>query len=203
MTLPVQAPSPIRPTRLGALNLTQSFLTSLSNALSNGFTLVMLMIFLFVDVILFPGRLAWQAAHGSSYARRVGDFTGKPAAVYRRHGDHRHGSWRPEHRPVLPGGRAASRSCGACSPAFSTSSPLSASGSGLIPPAILTLLAYGPEPMLIMSAGVHSRQCHGAERDPATAGRDAPQSHALHEPALLHLLAAGAGTAWAPSLACR
>ena len=30
--------------------------------------LAMIMIFLFVDVILFPGRLAWQGAHRSSYA---------------------------------------------------------------------------------------------------------------------------------------
>lgn len=51
-------------------------LDSIVAALGSGVTLAMIMIFLFVDVILFPGRLAWQGLHRSSYAQRVASFTG-------------------------------------------------------------------------------------------------------------------------------
>ena len=38
---------------------------------------MLILVFLFVDLsFCFPGRLAWQGAHGSAYARRVGGFTG-------------------------------------------------------------------------------------------------------------------------------
>ena len=59
-----------------ALTLTQNFLASLGNAIGNGITLLLILTFLFVDVVIFPGGLAWQAAHRSDYARRVIDFTG-------------------------------------------------------------------------------------------------------------------------------
>ena len=136
----------------GALNLTQSFLTSLSSALSSGFTLVMLMIFLFVDVILFPGRLAWQAAQGASYARRVSDFTtslrqyivvmviiGTAVGTLNTVLFYLVGVPQPLLWGVLSG--------------ILNFIPFIGFWIGLIPPAILTLLAYGPERMLIMSAG--------------------------------------------------
>lgn len=135
-----------------ALDLTASFLGALAGTLGSLTTMAMLMIFLFVDVILFPGRLAWQARHGSSYARRVGDFTGDlrqyivvmviigvaigtlntvwfyfigvPQALL----------W-----GVLSG--------------ILNFIPFIGFWFGLIPPAILTLLAYGPQQMIFMAVG--------------------------------------------------
>lgn len=54
-----------------ALDWAKSLLDALGSALSNGFTMAMIMIFMFVDVVLFPGRLAWQGQHRSSYAKRL------------------------------------------------------------------------------------------------------------------------------------
>jgi len=59
-----------------ALDLAASFLSALGSTLDSLTTMAMLIIFLFVDVILFPGRLSWQVRQGSSYARRMRDFTG-------------------------------------------------------------------------------------------------------------------------------
>ncbi len=58
------------------LNQTQKILDTLGNLFSSSITLLLLFVFLFVDVILFPGRLAWQGSQGHSYAHRVWDFTG-------------------------------------------------------------------------------------------------------------------------------
>ncbi len=136
----------------GALSLAESFLTSLSNALSNGFTMTMLMVFLFVDVILFPGRLAWQGAHGSTYARRVGDFTGSlrqyivvMAVMGTAIGAlnsilfYLLGVPMPLLWGVLSG--------------ILNFIPFIGFWIGLIMPAILTLLSQGLGPMLVMSAG--------------------------------------------------
>lgn len=133
-------------------DLAATFLAALTKALGNASTMVMLMIFLFVDVILFPGRLAWQGMHGSSYAKRVSDFTGDlrqyivvmviigtaigtlntiwfyfmgvPQALL----------W-----GILSG--------------ILNFIPFIGFWFGLIPPAILTLLAYGPQQMVIMAVG--------------------------------------------------
>lgn len=135
-----------------ALEFTQSALSALAGTLGSLSTLVMLMIFLFVDVIIFPGRLEWQGRHGSSYAKRVSGFSvglrqyivvmviigtaigalntvwfyllGVPQALL----------W-----GLLSG--------------VLNFIPFIGFWFGLIPPAILTLLAYGPERMLLMAAG--------------------------------------------------
>jgi predicted PurR-regulated permease PerM len=57
-----------------SLDWAKSLLSSLAGALSNGITLALILVFLFVDVVLFPGRLAWQGLHRSSYAKRVADY---------------------------------------------------------------------------------------------------------------------------------
>jgi AI-2 transport protein TqsA len=134
------------------LDLAANFLGALAGTLGSLTTMAMLMIFLFVDVILFPGRLAWQAQHASSYAGRVNDFTadlrqyivvmviigaaigtlntvwfyfiGVPQALL----------W-----GVLSG--------------ILNFIPFIGFWFGLIPPAILTLLAYGPQQMILMAAG--------------------------------------------------
>ena len=135
-----------------ALTLTQSFLAGLSMLLGNSFTLVMVMIFLFVDVVLFPGRLAWQAAHGSGYAARVSGFTGdlrqyivvmviigtavgalNTVLFYIAGVD----------LPLLWGVLSG----------ILNFIPFIGFWFGLIPPAILTLLEFGPQRMLLMAAG--------------------------------------------------
>lgn len=58
------------------LDFVSSLLSGLSELLGNTVTMILLMVFLFVDVILFPGRLAWHAANSSQYAQRVREFTG-------------------------------------------------------------------------------------------------------------------------------
>jgi predicted PurR-regulated permease PerM len=57
-----------------ALDLAHSFISALVNVLGSSVTMAMIMIFLFVDVVLFPGRLAWQGQHRSSYANRVSGY---------------------------------------------------------------------------------------------------------------------------------
>ena len=113
-----------------ALDLTKDFLGALVNALGNASTMALLMVFLFVNVILFPGRLAWQGLHGSSYAKRVGAFTRGAAPVYRCHGDHRHHHRHTQYDMVLYYWVYRNRSSGVCFPAFSTSFRLLVSGSG-------------------------------------------------------------------------
>lgn len=58
------------------LKFVSSLLIGLSDLFGNIVTMLLLMIFLFVDVVLFPGRLTWHAARSSQYARRVLEFTG-------------------------------------------------------------------------------------------------------------------------------
>lgn len=135
-----------------ALTLTMNFLSALGSAIGNGITLLLILIFLFVDVIIFPGRLAWQAAHRSDYARRVIEFTGNlrqyivvmvivGTAV---------GTFNTVwfwllgvDLPVLWGVLSG----------ILNFIPFIGFWLGLIPPAILTLLQYGPERMLVMAAG--------------------------------------------------
>ena len=135
-----------------ALDWVKELLAALGSALSNGLTMAMIMIFMFVDVILFPGRLAWQGEHRSSYAKRLATYSvdlrqyivvmaiigtclgiantiwfyimGVPQALL----------W-----GVLSG--------------ILNFIPFIGFWLGLIPPAVLTLLQYGPERMIIVSAG--------------------------------------------------
>ena len=136
----------------GALNLTQSFLSGLAGVLGNGITLAMIMIFLFVDVVLFPGRLTRQVELGSSYARRVNGFSG-------------------ELRQYIIVMVIVGTAVGALNTVLFVIVgvdlpllwgvlsgilnfiPFIGFWFGLIPPAILTLLEYGPQRMLLMAAG--------------------------------------------------
>ena len=135
-----------------ALDLAANFLGALAAALGSASTMVMLMVFLFVDVILFPGRLAWQGKQGSSYARRVGDFTGDlrqyivvmviiGAAI---------GTLNTVWFYFI--GVPQALLWGVLSGILNFI-PFIGFWFGLIPPAILTLLAYGPQQMILMAAG--------------------------------------------------
>ena len=103
-------------------------------------------------MILFPGRLAWQGLHGSSYAKRVGDFTGElrqyivvmviigtAIGTLNTIWFYIMGVPQPLLWGVLSG--------------ILNFIPFIGFWFGLIPPAILTFLAYGPQQMLIMAAG--------------------------------------------------
>ena len=57
------------------LNWIADLLASLGSALGNATTLILLTTFLFVDVVLWPGRLEETARRGHSYARRLAEFT--------------------------------------------------------------------------------------------------------------------------------
>jgi predicted PurR-regulated permease PerM len=59
-----------------ALDWAARLIAAIGGLLGSGITLAMIMIFMFVDVVLFPGRLAWQGEHRSSYAKRVASYTG-------------------------------------------------------------------------------------------------------------------------------
>lgn len=48
---------------------------SLGKVVNNGITLILLTTFLFVDVVLWPGRLQELARRGHGYARRLAEFT--------------------------------------------------------------------------------------------------------------------------------
>ena len=135
-----------------SLNWVSDLLSGLADAIGNGITLALLMIFLFVDVILFPGRLTWQAEHVSAYAGRLLGFTGGlrqyivvmviigtivgalNTVLFLLAGVDMPLLW-----GVLSG--------------LLNFIPFIGFWIGLIPPAILTLLEYGPERMLIMAAG--------------------------------------------------
>ncbi len=135
-----------------ALDLAASFLSALGSTLGSLTTMAMLMIFLFVDVILFPGRLAWQARQGSSYAGRVRDFTG-------------------DLRQYIVVMVIIGTAIGALNTVWFyfigvpqallwgvlsgilNFIPFIGFWFGLIPPAILTLLAYGPQQMILMAVG--------------------------------------------------
>ncbi len=135
-----------------ALDLTKNFLAALAGTLGSLSTLVLLMIFLFVDVILFPGRLAWQGQHGSSYAARVSEFSGNlrqyivvmviigtAIGTLNTIWFYLLGVPMPLLWGVLSG--------------ILNFIPFIGFWFGLLPPAILTLLAHGPERMLLMAAG--------------------------------------------------
>jgi len=134
------------------LDLAANFLGGLAGTLGSLMTMAMLMIFLFVDVILFPGRLAWQGQQGSSYARRVSDFTGDlrqyivvmviiGAAI---------GALNTVWFYFI--GVPQALLWGVLSGILNFI-PFIGFWFGLIPPAILTLLAYGSQQMILMAAG--------------------------------------------------
>lgn len=57
------------------LNWIASLLTSLGSLVGNFMTLILLTTFLFVDIVLWPGRLQETARRGHGYARRLTEFT--------------------------------------------------------------------------------------------------------------------------------
>ncbi len=57
------------------LNWIASLLTSLGSLVGSFVTLLLLTTFLFVDIVLWPGRLQETARRGHSYARRLMEFT--------------------------------------------------------------------------------------------------------------------------------
>lgn len=135
-----------------ALDWANDLLEAIGTALGKGVTMAMIMIFLFVDVILFPGRLAWQGQHRSSYARRLaayavdlrqyivvmvilGTAVGAANTVF----FYVMGVPMPLLWGVLSG--------------ILNFIPFIGFWFGLIPPAILTLLEYGPGRMLVVAAG--------------------------------------------------
>ncbi len=56
------------------LNWIGDLLASLGSVIGNVTTLILLTTFLFVDIVLWPDRLAETARRGQSYARRLADF---------------------------------------------------------------------------------------------------------------------------------
>ena len=133
------------------LKVIADFLGTLSGLFSSSITLLLLMTFLFVDVILYPGRLAWHAVHTSHYAERVREFTGDLrqymvvmiilgviVAVCNSVLFWVVGVDLPVLWGVLSG--------------LLNFIPFIGFWFGLIAPAILTLLEYGPWTMLVMSA---------------------------------------------------
>ena len=113
---------------------------------------MLILTFLFVDVVIFPGRLAWQAAHRSDYARRVIDFTGnlRQYVVVMVIVGTAVGTFNTVWFWLL--GVDLPLLWGVLSGILNFI-PFIGFWLGLIPPAILTLLEYGPERMLVMSAG--------------------------------------------------
>jgi predicted PurR-regulated permease PerM len=57
------------------LNWFANLLTSLGSLVGNFITLILLTTFLFVDIVLWPGRLQETARRGHAYARRLMEFT--------------------------------------------------------------------------------------------------------------------------------
>jgi predicted PurR-regulated permease PerM len=57
------------------LNWIAGLLTSLGSLVGNFITLILLTTFLFVDIVLWPGRLQETARRGHGYARRLTEFT--------------------------------------------------------------------------------------------------------------------------------
>jgi predicted PurR-regulated permease PerM len=136
----------------GSLDWVSSLLGALGTALGNGVTLAMIMIFMFVDVILFPGRLKWQGEHRSSYARRLAGYTldlrqyivvmviiGTAVGAANTVWFFLLGVPMPLLWGVLSG--------------ILNFIPFIGFWFGLIPPAVLTLLEYGPGRMLLMALG--------------------------------------------------
>lgn len=136
----------------GALDWVQSLLGAIVNVLGSGVTMAMIMIFMFVDVILFPGRLTWQGLHRSSYANRVATYAvdlrqyivvmvilGTAVGIGNTIFFYIMGVPMPALWGVLSG--------------ILNFIPFIGFWFGLIPPAVLTLLQYGWERMLIVAVG--------------------------------------------------
>jgi predicted PurR-regulated permease PerM len=135
-----------------ALDWAHALVSAISDLVGSGVTLVMIMIFLFVDVILFPGRLAWQGRHGSSYANRVSSYTidlrqyivvmvilGTAVGIANTIFFYIMGVPMPALWGVLSG--------------ILNFIPFIGFWFGLIPPTLLTLLQYGWERMLVVAIG--------------------------------------------------
>ncbi|MEI2691479.1 MAG: hypothetical protein V9H69_17970 [Anaerolineae bacterium] len=99
------------------LNWIADLLAALGSAIGSFTTLILLTTFLFVDIVLWPGRLEETARRGHGYARRLSGVHRRSAPVHRGHGDRRNLHRRAEHGHVLSVRRALRRCCGACSPA--------------------------------------------------------------------------------------
>ena len=176
-----------------ALDWAESLLAALVNALGNGVTMAMIMIFMFVDVILFPGRLAWQGQHRSSYAKRVATYAVSICASIS-------SSWSSWARAVGIANTIFFYIMGVPRPA------LWGVLSGILN--FIPFIGFWLRPDSARRADaaavrlgahadcagwLHSDQRHRPERRPTQAGRVALQPHAADEPVLLYLLAAGAG----------
>ena len=131
------------------LNWIGDLLASLGSAVGSVTTLILLTTFLFVDIVLWPGRLAETARRGQSYAKRLADFM-------------------VDLRQYI----VVMVIIGTCIGALNTVMfylfdvpsavlwgvlsgilnfiPFIGFWLGLIPPAILTLLEFGPQRMLIL-----------------------------------------------------
>jgi predicted PurR-regulated permease PerM len=133
-----------------ALTWVSGMLSSLASAAGNMVTLSLLMIFLFVDVVLFPGRLDWQATHGNSYARRLAEFTGglRQYVVVMAIIGTVIGTLNTVMFFLL--GVPMPLLWGVLSGILNFI-PFIGFWFGLIPPAILTLLEYGPQRMLVLA----------------------------------------------------
>jgi predicted PurR-regulated permease PerM len=131
------------------LNAAASLLQSLGSVLGNLVTLILLTTFLFVDIVLWPGRLAETARRGHGYARRLMEFTidlrqyivvmvivGTCIGALNTVMFYLFGVPYPLLWGVLSG--------------ILNFIPFIGFWLGMIPPAILTLLAYGPERMLVL-----------------------------------------------------
>ena len=131
------------------LNAAASLLQSLGSVLGNFVTLILLTTFLFVDIVLWPGRLQETARRGHGYARRLMEFTidlrqyivvmvivGTCIGALNTVMFYLFGVPYPLLWGVLSG--------------ILNFIPFIGFWLGMIPPAILTLLAYGPERMLFL-----------------------------------------------------
>ncbi len=132
------------------LNWIADLLASLGSAIGSVTTLILLTTFLFVDIVLWPGRLAETARRGQSYARRLAEFM-------------------VDLRQYI----VVMVIVGTCIGALNTVMfylfdvpyavlwgvlsgilnfiPFIGFWLGLIPPAILTLLEFGPQRMLVLA----------------------------------------------------
>ncbi len=131
------------------LNAAASLLQSLGSVLGNFVTLILLTTFLFVDIVLWPGRVQETARRGHGYARRLMEFTidlrqyivvmvivGTCIGALNTVMFYLFGVPYPLLWGVLSG--------------ILNFIPFIGFWLGMIPPAVLTLLAYGPERMLFL-----------------------------------------------------
>lgn len=125
-------------------------LAPLANLAGSVVTMMLLATFLFVDIVLWPGRLEETARRGQRYAKRLADFTldlrryiivmvtvGAAIGLLNSVGFHVFGV----PFPLLWGTLAG----------ILNFVPFIGFWLGLIPPAMLTLLAFGPERMVILA----------------------------------------------------